>query len=71
MVISILLLIAGIGYVFSNSLALLITDYKSIRDNVEAVFILPMILGELSFAIWMLAKGGKESVLDQPLSDAA
>lgn len=71
LVISILLLLAGIGYVISNSLALFIQDYESIRPNVEMVFILPMILGELGFAIWMLVRGGKTSVLNQPLSDPA
>lgn len=71
LVISILLLLAGIGYVLSNSLALFITDYESVRPNIEMVFILPMILGELGFAVWMLVRGGKTSVLNQPLSDPA
>lgn len=59
-VISILLFVAGIGYMISNIADLLIDDYETIRSKVEAVFILPMILGEFGLAIWMLAKGGKE-----------
>ncbi|MBI1307014.1 MAG: DUF4386 family protein [Bacteroidetes bacterium] len=54
-----LLLIAGIGYIVSNSAAWFVEDYELKRASVEAIFILPMILGEVGLAIWMLMKGGK------------
>ncbi|MCB9234142.1 MAG: DUF4386 domain-containing protein [Bacteroidia bacterium] len=61
--ISILLFIAGIGYVASNTADLFIADYEEIRFKVEAVFMAPMVLGELGLAIWLLVKGGKKSDL--------
>lgn len=60
MVISAFLFIAGFGYLLSNTLDLFITDYETMRMKVEAAFILPMVLGELGLAIWLLVKGGKE-----------
>lgn len=59
--ISVLLFIAGIGYVLSNTADLFIVNYEEMRSSVEAIFILPMILGELGLAIWLLIKGGKEA----------
>ncbi len=53
------LFMAGIGYIVSNVLNLIIVDYEQLRSQVEAVFILPMIVGELGLAIWLLVKGGK------------
>lgn len=58
-VISGALFMAGIGYIVSNVLNLIIVDYEQLRSQVEAVFILPMIVGELGLAIWLLVKGGK------------
>ena len=63
MAISVALFIAGVGYVLSNTLDLFILDDEQMRSNVEAVFILPMIFGELGLAIWLLIKGGKDSIL--------
>jgi hypothetical protein len=57
-VIGILLFIAGIGYMGSNIADLLIDNYEQIRSKAEAVFILPMVLGEFGLAIWLLVKGG-------------
>lgn len=60
--ISILLFIAGIGYVSSNTADLFIADYEQLRPKVEAVFILPMVLGEFGLAVWLLIKGGREVI---------
>lgn len=65
MVISGALFFAGIGYVLSNTMDFFIDDYELIRPKVEAVFILPMIFGELALAIWLLVKGGKEPSLKE------
>lgn len=51
-----LLLIAGIGYVLSNTLNLFIVNYEEIRFNVEVAFMLPMVLGEFGLALWLLIK---------------
>lgn len=63
-VVSALLLIAGIGYLISNSLDLFVENYESLRPKVEAVFILPMVLGELILAVLLWVKGGKEKTLN-------
>lgn len=60
-VIGILLFAAGIGYVVSNIADLFVPNYEQIRSNAEAVFILPMVLGEFGLAIWLLIKGGRIS----------
>jgi len=56
-IISLLLLLAGLGYVISNCADLWIENYEDIRMNVELVFILPMIFGEFGWGIWLMIKG--------------
>lgn len=56
----VLTLIAGISYVIVHSLKL--TPLTSgIVNNLEMVLALPMFLGELGLAVWLLIKGGKEN----------
>jgi len=55
----ILLVIAGLCYLFSHGLPLLWPGYSTIKTTVEGILMLPMIVGELGFAIWLVAKGGK------------
>ncbi|MBR9918596.1 DUF4386 domain-containing protein [bacterium] len=55
------ILIAGLGYVFSNTLNLFIPNYEEYRMYVELPFIIPMVLGEVGLAIWMLIRGGRET----------
>lgn len=64
-VLAILLLMAGVGYTVSNTLNLFIENYEDLRFNVELVFIIPMIFGELGLAIWLLTKGGKNVNLSE------
>jgi hypothetical protein len=59
-VIAALIFLAGIGYVGSNIADLFISDFKQIRPQVEAYFIIPMIFGEFGLAIWLIIKGGKK-----------
>jgi hypothetical protein len=58
-IIAILIIVAGIGYLLTNSLNLLMADYAAIKPVLEGIFMLPMILGEVGLAIWLLVKGGK------------
>lgn len=53
----VLLLIAGIGYSLSNTLDLFIPNYEELRIWVELPFILPMIVGELSWGLWLILRG--------------
>ena len=56
----IITLIAGVSYVIVHSLKL--TPLTSgIVNNLEMVLTLPMVLGELGLAIWLISKGGKEN----------
>ena len=56
----VLTLIAGISYVIVHSLKL--TPLTSgIVNNLEMVLALPMVLGELGLAVWLIIKGGKEN----------
>lgn len=64
-IISALLFISGIGYFGSNTADLIIANYEKFRAQLEAYFILPMILGEFGLAIWLLIKGGKPMKLIQ------
>ncbi|MES2555044.1 MAG: DUF4386 domain-containing protein [Bacteroidota bacterium] len=59
-VIGVLLLIAGIAYFGSNLAKLVMPDYGTYEALFTAVVAIPSVIGELSLAIWLLAKGGKK-----------
>jgi hypothetical protein len=54
-----LLIAAALGYLIDSFAHVLLANY----DDYETVFLLvvavPGIIGELSFAVWLLVKGGK------------
>lgn len=53
-----LALIAGISYSLVSTLKLLEFE-PEFTENLEMILALPMTVGELGLAIWMVAKGGK------------
>ena len=55
-----LLIIAGSGYVIEYTGILFVANPTGYKALIESVFILPMILSEISYAIWMLISGGKK-----------
>ena len=57
--IKVALILGGIGYLLEYIGILLVTNPAAFAAAVESVFIVFMIVGELSFAVWMLVKGGK------------
>lgn len=59
-VMSLLILIAGLGYISTNCAEFILKDYASIRGQVESFFMLPMILGEFGLALYLVVRGGKE-----------
>ncbi|MBG9720499.1 hypothetical protein BK735_27405 [Bacillus mycoides] len=61
--ISILLLIAAIGYIIINVMNTMFSQYDAIISILNVVFQLPMIAGELGFSIWLLLRGGKNSTV--------
>lgn len=57
--ISVLLFIASIGYVVIHVMNTMFSQYDTVISIIQSLFQLPMIAGELGFAIWLLLKGGK------------
>lgn len=55
----VLTLLAGCLYCVHHSLNLLWFNYTYIKTFVEQILSLPMALGELGLASWLIAKGGK------------
>ncbi|MGG2093342.1 DUF4386 domain-containing protein [Bacillus sp. S13(2024)] len=58
-VISILLLLASIGYIVIHLCNTFLPEYDEAISILNLVFSVPMIAGELGFGIWLLFKGGK------------
>ncbi|MCB0661972.1 MAG: DUF4386 domain-containing protein [Saprospiraceae bacterium] len=58
-ILSVLILISAVGYLLTNTLNILMPDYETIKPTLETVFMLPMVLGEVGLAIWLIIKGGK------------
>ncbi|MGF9966924.1 DUF4386 domain-containing protein [Bacillus rhizoplanae] len=58
-VISILLLLASIGYIVIHLCNTFLPEYDGVISILNLVFSVPMIAGELGFGIWLLVKGGK------------
>lgn len=59
-----LLLVAGIGYIVQYAGLLLVPNPVAFGALVETIFIVPMLLGEVSYAIWKLVKGGKAATTE-------
>ena len=59
-ILAILLFLASLGYIVVHGGNLLFPIYKEQISSIESIFILPMVLGELGLAIWLLVKGGKK-----------
>lgn len=57
--ISILLLLAGVGYIAVHLGKTFLPQYAEIVTVAEYGFMAPMIAGELGFAVWLLFRGGK------------
>lgn len=54
-----LLLLAGLGYVFVHVAKLLSPGEAAWLATTEQVLSVPMALGELAFAVWLLIRGGR------------
>ncbi|PJB01103.1 MAG: DUF4386 domain-containing protein, partial [Ignavibacteria bacterium CG_4_9_14_3_um_filter_36_18] len=55
----ILTLIAGISYVVVHILKLTLPQLSEFTETLNNILALPMALGELGLAIWLIIKGGK------------
>lgn len=54
-----LALFAGVCYLLTHSADRLLPGYALYKSTIEAILALPMTLGELLLAIWLVARGGK------------
>jgi hypothetical protein len=54
------LIIAGIMYMVDTSAHFLLQNYDDYSSIFLALVAIPSIIGEMSFAVWLLLKGGKE-----------
>lgn len=60
-VIPFMLMLAGGMYVIDTSAHFLLSEYDTYAELFLALVAVPAILGELSFSIWLLARGGKST----------
>ncbi|MCB0734500.1 MAG: DUF4386 domain-containing protein [Bacteroidetes bacterium] len=54
-----MLILAGAGYCFVHGLKNAAPSHTTFVAQAEAILALPMMLGELLFALWLVARGGK------------
>lgn len=59
---SVLLIIAGIGYIVVHSLQIFFPGISNFTGVLEMILILPMSIAELYLAVWFIVKGGVHSV---------
>lgn len=60
-IIALFLVIAGIMYMVDTAAHFVLPDYESYKSIFLALVAIPSIVGEMSFAVWLLIKGGKEA----------
>jgi hypothetical protein len=60
-IIAFFLVVAGIMYIVDTSAHFLLADYKAYASIFLALVAIPSIVGEMSFSIWLLVRGGKEN----------
>lgn len=57
--ISVLLLIAGLAYLFTHLVTFLYTQENKALEIFNTILTVPMTVGELGFGMWLLIRGGK------------
>lgn len=62
-VIALFLVLAGIAYMIDTGAHFLLANYENYSSLFLAMVAIPSILGEMSFALWLLFKGGKDTTL--------
>jgi hypothetical protein len=58
--IGILLMLAAIGYIMDSTAKLMMPNYIDYKDVFEMVVIIPSVIGEFSFTVWLLIMGFKK-----------
>ncbi len=57
-----MLMLAGVMYIVDTSLQFTLPSYDLYADTFLMMVAIPAILGEMSFSLWLLYKGGKDTV---------
>lgn len=60
-----LLYMAAIGYIVDGMAKLFMPNYSDYKSIFEVIVILPSVIGEFSFTVWLLIKGFKKQTLKQ------
>jgi len=55
-----LLVVAGIAYVVDTLANALLADYADVETVFLVIVAVPSLIGEFSFAVWLLMRGGKD-----------
>ena len=63
-ILGILLVIAAFGYLITDGANLLLPNNEAFISTLEMIFMLPMIVGEVGLALWLLFKGQKVQPAD-------
>ncbi|MGK6353396.1 DUF4386 domain-containing protein [Parapedobacter sp. DT-150] len=66
---AVMVLIASVCYIGTNAAQVLVPDYDRYTGLVDTVLALPMALGELGLAAWLLVKGGRKRQSDAPVPE--
>ncbi|MFZ0391940.1 MAG: DUF4386 family protein, partial [Calditrichia bacterium] len=59
--IAVFLVVAGIMYMADTTAHFMLANYAAYASLFLALVAIPSIFGEMSLAVWLLAKGGKEA----------
>lgn len=62
----VLLVLAGVSYSYLHGMHTFFPHMKEQLVMIESILALPMIVGEVGFAIWLVAKGGKPKEIAKP-----
>ncbi|HCJ94767.1 MAG TPA: hypothetical protein DHV69_06095 [Sphaerochaeta sp.] len=58
-VLGILLLAAGVSYLLIHTMEGFLPRFSDFTGRLESILAIPMTLGEMVFALWMIIRGGK------------
>ena len=56
----VLLLLAAMGYIIDGTAKFMMSNYVEYKDVFEVIVIMPSVIGEFSFTVWLLIKGFKK-----------
>lgn len=65
----VLLVIAGFSYSYLHGMHAFFPQIKEHLIVIESILIIPMIVGEVGFAIWLVVKGGKQKKKVTPIAE--